>query len=90
MKTYLCVKHSGKLIDIMYVLSDCSQPLERRQAHVDGVRDIKWCKCNPSLLATSGRPGRQIKVFSTKHYQVRNVRPGFCSLYVYKHQDVFI
>nr|XP_022293867.1 nucleoporin Nup37-like [Crassostrea virginica] len=55
---------------MVFQLSRSSQPLERRQAHVDGVRDIKWCKCNPSLLATSGRPGRQIKVFSTKHYQI--------------------
>ena len=48
----------------------CSQPLERRQAHTEGCRDIKWARNQSTLLATSGRPGRQIKVFSTRHHQV--------------------
>ncbi|XP_061169212.1 nucleoporin Nup37-like isoform X1 [Saccostrea echinata] len=55
---------------LVFQLSRSSQPLERRQAHTDGVRDIKWCKSQPNLLATSGRPGRQIKVFNTRHHQV--------------------
>lgn len=55
---------------MVFQLSRSSQPLEKRQAHTDGVQDIKWCKSNPNLLATSGRPGRQIKVFSTRHHQM--------------------
>ena len=55
---------------LIFQLSRSSQPLERRQAHTEGCRDIKWARNQSTLLATSGRPGRQIKVFSTRHHQV--------------------
>lgn len=55
---------------LIFQISRSSQPLERRQAHTEGCRDIKWARNQSTLLATSGRPGRQIKVFSTRHHQV--------------------
>ncbi|XP_060072849.1 nucleoporin Nup37-like [Ylistrum balloti] len=55
---------------LIFHLSRSSQPQERRQAHPEGARDIRWAKSTPILLATTGRPGRQIKVFSTRHHQV--------------------
>ncbi|WAR07947.1 LOW QUALITY PROTEIN: NUP37-like protein, partial [Mya arenaria] len=49
----------------------CGQdrPVERRQIHVEGTRHFRWAKCSDSLVATVGRPGRQIKVFNSKHQQ---------------------
>lgn len=55
---------------LLFHSSNSSYPLERRQAHTEGTKEIKWSKSHPTLLATLGRPGRQIKVFSTRHNQV--------------------
>ena len=49
----------------------CSTPLDKRQAHVEGARSFRWSRCHESLLATLGRPQRQIKVFNTRHQQVK-------------------
>ncbi|XP_060565342.1 nucleoporin Nup37-like [Ruditapes philippinarum] len=53
----------------MFDVSVSSRPVERRQIHVEGARHFRWAKCHDSLVATVGRPGRQIKVFNTKHQQ---------------------
>lgn len=45
-------------------------PLERRQAHAEGAQRFRWSRCHESLLATLGRPERQIHVFNTRHQQV--------------------
>lgn len=53
----------------MFDVSVSSRPVERRQIHVQGTRHFRWAKCHDSLVATVGRPGRQIKVFNAKHQQ---------------------
>ncbi|XP_063403553.1 nucleoporin Nup37-like [Mytilus trossulus] len=55
---------------LIFQMSRSSQPLERRQAHTEGCKHVKWARNQQTLLATSGRPGRQIKVFSTRHHQM--------------------
>ncbi|XP_041354369.1 nucleoporin Nup37-like [Gigantopelta aegis] len=55
---------------LVFNTSLSSQPVEKRQAHTDGVRQFRWSRCHESLLATTGRPGRQIKVFNTRHPQL--------------------
>ncbi|XP_052237413.1 nucleoporin Nup37-like [Dreissena polymorpha] len=54
---------------VMFDVSVSSQPVERRQIHVEGCRHFRWARCHDSLAATVGRPGRQIKVFNTKTQQ---------------------
>ncbi|ESO89119.1 hypothetical protein LOTGIDRAFT_203162 [Lottia gigantea] len=55
---------------MMFDTSLSSQPIEKRQAHIDGGKIFRWSRCHESLLATIGRPGRQIKVFNTRHQQL--------------------
>ncbi|KAK6188467.1 hypothetical protein SNE40_004636 [Patella caerulea] len=55
---------------MMFDTSLSSQPIEKRQAHTDGGKYFKWSRCHESLLATIGRPGRQIKVFNKRHQQL--------------------
>jgi len=55
---------------IVFDTSMSSTPLDRRQAHVEGARSIRWSRCHESLLATLGRPQRQVKVFNTHHQQL--------------------
>ncbi|XP_076466932.1 nucleoporin Nup37-like [Babylonia areolata] len=47
-----------------------SSTLDKRQAHVEGARSFRWSRSHESLLATLGRPNRQIKVFNTLHQQL--------------------
>lgn len=40
--------------------------------HLEGTRYFRWARCQDSLVATVGRPGREIKIFNTKHQEVRS------------------
>ncbi|KAL4232614.1 Nucleoporin Nup37 [Mactra antiquata] len=71
-----CVGNKGLLIGavagsdwVMFDVSVSSRPVERRQIHVEGTRYFRWAKCHDSLVASVGRPGRQIKVFNAKSSQ---------------------
>ncbi|KAK7477626.1 hypothetical protein BaRGS_00031104 [Batillaria attramentaria] len=55
---------------IVFDTSVSSMPLEQRQAHTEGARCFRWSRCHESLLATLGRPQRQVKVFNTRHQQL--------------------
>lgn len=55
---------------IVFDTSISSTPLDKRQAHVEGARNFRWSRCHESLLATLGRPHRQVKVFNTRHQQL--------------------
>ncbi|PVD28992.1 hypothetical protein C0Q70_11589 [Pomacea canaliculata] len=55
---------------VVFDTSRSSMPLERRQAHAEGAQRFRWSRCHESLLATLGRPERQIHVFNTRHQQV--------------------
>ncbi|KAK3098313.1 hypothetical protein FSP39_018312 [Pinctada imbricata] len=55
---------------LVFQLSRSSYPVEKRLAHTDGARDVRWSKSHPTLIATKGRPGKQIKVFSVRNHQV--------------------
>lgn len=55
---------------MIFDVSRSSTPIEKRQAHNEGARNFKWSRCHESLLATCGRPGRQLKVFNTRHQQL--------------------
>ncbi|XP_059153896.1 nucleoporin Nup37-like [Physella acuta] len=54
---------------IVFDVSLSSLPIEKRQAHNEGARNFRWSRCHESLVATCGRPGRQLKVFNTRHHQ---------------------
>jgi len=49
--------------------SRSSFPLESMQAHCDGGSCIDWCWSHDHLLATTGRPGFQLKVFNIRTNQ---------------------
>lgn len=51
----------------------CSRPVEKRRVHPEGIRYFRWAKCHDSLVATVGRPGREIKIFNAKHQQVFSI-----------------
>ncbi|XP_071115074.1 nucleoporin Nup37-like [Haliotis cracherodii] len=55
---------------LIFDTSVSSQPIEKRQAHIEGTKYFKFARCHQSLLATIGRPGRQVKVFNTRHQQL--------------------
>uniref|UniRef100_A0A0B6ZMA5 Nucleoporin Nup37 n=1 Tax=Arion vulgaris TaxID=1028688 RepID=A0A0B6ZMA5_9EUPU len=55
---------------MVFNVSVSSLPIERRQAHSEGACQFRWSRCHESLLATSGRPGRELKVFNTRHQQL--------------------
>jgi len=55
---------------LVFNMSLSSLPIERRSAHSEGGRHFKWSRCHESLLATTGQPGRQLKVFNTRHQQL--------------------
>ncbi|GFO12359.1 nucleoporin nup37 [Plakobranchus ocellatus] len=54
---------------LVFDVSSSSLPIERRPAHAEGARLFRWSRCHESLVATCGRPGRQLKVFNTRHQQ---------------------
>ncbi|RUS90847.1 hypothetical protein EGW08_001354 [Elysia chlorotica] len=69
-------RHSNLLVGavcgsdwLVFDVSSSSLPIERRQAHAEGARLFRWSRCHESLVATCGRPGRQLKVFNTRHQQ---------------------
>ncbi|KAL5011130.1 hypothetical protein ScPMuIL_013435 [Solemya velum] len=47
-----------------------SQPTEKRQAHTEGANGFAWSRSQENVLATMGRPGRQVKAFNIRHHQV--------------------
>lgn len=47
-----------------------SQPTEKRQAHTEGANGFAWSRSHENVLATMGRPGRQVKAFNIRHHQV--------------------
>ncbi|XP_005109199.1 nucleoporin Nup37 [Aplysia californica] len=55
---------------LVFNVSVSSLPIERRPAHNEGGKHFRWSRCHESLLATCGRPGRQLKVFNTRHQQL--------------------
>ncbi|KAK7108255.1 hypothetical protein V1264_016024 [Littorina saxatilis] len=70
-------KHNSLLVGavagsdwIVFDTSLSSMPLDKRQAHVEGARSFRWSQSHESLLATLGRPQRQVKVFNTRHQQL--------------------
>ena len=47
-----------------------SRPLETQQAHSEGCQLVRWCRSHDHLLATTGSPTSQLKVFNIKSNQV--------------------
>lgn len=58
-----------KVVDQFFFLFS-SAPADKKQAHTEGIQQIRWCRCSDNLLATIGHPGCQLKVFSVKQQQV--------------------
>jgi len=54
--------------------SRSSHPLENKQAHSEGGRSISWSRSHDHLLATTGQPGFQLKVFNIRTSQAILVR----------------
>lgn len=50
--------------------SRSSWPLESKQAHSEGGRLVRWSRSHDHMLATTGRPGCQLKVFNIRANQV--------------------
>ncbi|BFZ25335.1 hypothetical protein BsWGS_28374 [Bradybaena similaris] len=55
---------------MVFNVSVSSLPIDKRQAHSEGACLFRWSRCHESLLATCGRPGRELKVFNTRHQQL--------------------
>ncbi|XP_064629777.1 nucleoporin Nup37-like [Lineus longissimus] len=51
---------------LLFDTSKSSRPSEKKQVHSDGARCVRWAKCNESIVATTGCPGSQLKVFNFK------------------------
>jgi len=47
-----------------------SWPLESKEAHCEGGHLVSWSRSYDHLLATTGRPGGQLKVFNIRTNQV--------------------
>ncbi len=47
-----------------------SRALETKLAHAEGAVAVRWSPGVPHLLATLGRPGAEVKVFSCRTGQV--------------------
>lgn len=58
------------LFSCQYTVSYFSGPADKKQAHPDGITQLRWCKCSDNLLATIGHPGCQVKLFNIKGQQV--------------------
>lgn len=54
---------------MLFDTSRSSLPILQRQCHSEGAKTFKWSKCNECLVASTGRPGCQIKVSNTQHDQ---------------------
>ena len=48
----------------------CSWPLDNKLAHAEGGHMASWSRSHEHLLATTGRPGCQLKVFNIRTNQV--------------------
>lgn len=55
---------------LLFDSSVSSAPADKKQAHTEGIQQIRWCRCSDNLLATIGHPGCQLKVFSVKQQQL--------------------
>ncbi|XP_014768706.1 nucleoporin Nup37 [Octopus bimaculoides] len=55
---------------ILFDSSVSSGPADKKQAHPDGITQLRWCKCSDNLLATIGHPGCQVKLFNVKGQQL--------------------
>ncbi|XP_064617774.1 nucleoporin Nup37-like [Liolophura sinensis] len=50
--------------------SRSSRPIESHQAHAEGCRSFRWSKSSENLIASTGRPGCQLKVFNLRNQKV--------------------
>ncbi|GAB1606902.1 nucleoporin Nup37-like [Argonauta hians] len=55
---------------VLFDSSVSSIPADKKQAHPDGIKQLRWCKCSDNLLATIGHPGCQVKLFNIKSQQL--------------------